>query len=150
MDLAKFVPPDRTDFAEYRGWAILFARFAAPQQTDTGVGGATVDSCWFANLEGFKPAKGRPGLYFVRQPMWLTRGQMEKCRTDLDYESMIQYTLDMGLKRIKAAIDLYESGRMDPEVIENPKPDLDPRRDLNDPRIRIKVGPGGLKINKPV
>lgn len=141
--IAALEMPDR-ELPTYRGWEIQMRPHPA-EIIDTGT-----RSCWVGKLLALKVAPNKKGNYGVMQPLWLTGGQMEMCRTGLDWDSAMTYMLEMGMKRLRAAIDLYEDGHMQPEMLPETPRDLDPRTDLNDPKLRINVGPAGLTINKPL
>jgi hypothetical protein len=130
--------------ATYRGWDIEVRRHKAEVGETWGV-----PSCFVGKLIAVKmpPGPGRPK--YTVQPLWLTRGQMEMLRTDLDIESATMYLIETGLKAIKRSIDLYESGAMTPETMPAEPKDLSPRTDLKDPSLRINVGPAGLEVKPP-
>jgi len=136
---------------DYRGWTIAWQPSASVTPVDTAPAGsgAAVQSIWLANLMAIKVRPNEPGVHYCVQPLWLTRGQMEICKTPLDLQAADAYMVDMGLKRIRAAIDRYEDGLDQPEVLTSPPPDLDPTKPGDLDRVRIEVGPAGLKINPP-
>ena len=132
--------------ATYRGWDIEVRRHKAELGETWGV-----PSVFVGKLIAVKMAAGPGRPKFTIQPLWLTRGQMEKLRTDLDIQSATLYLIETGLKAIKRSIDLYESGAMQPETLPaDPPRDLNPATDLDNPRLRINVGPAGLRVQPPV
>jgi len=149
MDL---VLPGKMEKFEYRGWEVEVAWLPMPQPFDSAPRDfpGSIPAAYLGHMNAIKVAKGKPGFDIIRQPLWLTREQMEKIKTELDLASAYTYILDMGRKRMEASIDNCESGRHETATHVDPPPDLDPRTDLADPRLRIKVEPDGVKINPPV
>jgi len=137
-------PSPPADVETYRGWDIALQWHPAEQGETWGVPG-----CFVGKLMAVKIKRRATGKWFTIQPLWLTRGQMEKLKSDLDMESATLYLVEQGLRAIKRSIDLYESGAMQPETMPVPPKDLDPATDLNDARLRIKDEPGSAKPPAP-
>lgn len=133
---------------EYRGWDVILVPHAA-EQINTGPAGVDVPSIWGGSLKAFKPRPNKPGHWYVIQPLWLTVDEAKKIKTDLDKQSAMMYMVQMGRRRLEAAIDMYESGQMTPEVEAPPAPPPDPAKDATDlSKMRIIVDKRGVHTAK--
>ena len=136
--------PKDDEIGEYKGWVFGVRARLKPELFDSAPPGMPgVPSCWIGNMIAIRPAKGKPGINYLKQPLWLTRGQMEKCVTSLDKESATAYMMDMGLRCIKISIDRYERGEQEPTTL------VEPPAEPDGAKPRVHVGPEGLKIDPP-
>ncbi len=85
----------------YRGWDIAVRPHKAEVGDTWGV-----QSCFVGKLIAVKVKRDGPGKWYNVQPLWLSRGQMEMLKTNLDIQSATMYMIETGLKALRASIDL--------------------------------------------